>query len=144
MVCKNMTDYWKNLTMLEKWDKKERFNYILNYLHSNVDSEVEKEPEVVVDKVGSVAVHIVDSEDEPITGAVVVFSKDGKEYTCTTGRAGGCSMSNVVIGEYDTSVTADDYIQDIDSFTVVEGENTFELALESDIPTGSGAGAQGE
>lgn len=139
-----MTDYWKNLTMLEKWDKKERFNYILNYLHSNVDSEVEKEPEVVVDKVGSVAVHIVDSEDEPIAGAVVVFSKDGKEYTCTTGSAGGCSMSNVVIGEYDTSVAADDYIQDIDSFTVVEGENTFELALESDIPAGSGAGAKEE
>ena len=128
-----MADYWKKLTMLEKWNKQKRFNYILNYLHSKAeDASDDKDDDDVTAKTGSVAVHIIDSDNEPISGAIVTFSNKDNEYTCTTGKAGGCNMPTVIIGEYDTSVVAEDYIEDDDSFTVVEGENIFELTLEDE------------
>ena len=135
-------DYWNDLNLVQKWSKKQRYNYILTYLHSQIDSETpkeepkEKEPEVI--KTGNVAVHVTDSEDEPIKDAVVTLNDNTNEFTCTTGSAGGCTMSNVPVGTYECTTEAEGYITSIDDYTVAEGDNTLEIVLDEETVEGSG------
>lgn len=34
-----MKDYWNDLTLSQKWSKSERFNYIMAYIDSKLESE---------------------------------------------------------------------------------------------------------
>ena len=34
-----MKNYWNDLTLSQKWSKVERFNYIMNYIDSKINSE---------------------------------------------------------------------------------------------------------
>ena len=140
-----MNDYWSDLNLVQKWSKRERFNYILTYLHSNLDSgkpkEENKPEEPAVVKKGNISVHVTDTENEAIQGAVVVLSDNTNEYTCTTGKAGGCSMNDVPVGNYECTTEAEEYITSVDDYVVVEGDNTLNIELDLDtLEAGSGEG----
>lgn len=38
-----MKDYWNDLTLSQKWSKAERFNYIMNYIDSKINSSQESD-----------------------------------------------------------------------------------------------------
>lgn len=109
-----MIDYWSKLKIDECWSEKERFNMMMNYIkegvqNTNQDDEVE---------LGSISVSITDEENVGIGNAQVTVSKEGSEFTGTTGDAGGCTIKNVPYDTYDVLVTAEGYEDGEDTITV--------------------------
>ena len=136
-----MKDYWKDLSLREAWSKRERFNFILNYLDEKLDSSSEQTNEEPVEEptaepveepvTVNISVHVKDSEDNGINGALVeIYQENNDPYTGTTGTAGGCTVRNVPIGDYSIRVSAEDYITSVDDLTVIDGENNVEIILE--------------
>ena len=134
-----MKDYWKDLSLREAWSKRERFNFILNYLDEKLESSDEPTVEPVEEQVVepetpvtvNISVSVKDSEGAGINGALVEIYQDNMgHYTGTTGSAGGCTVRNVPLGEYFIQVSADEYITSIDDLTVVDGDNSVEIILE--------------
>lgn len=140
-----MKDYWKDLSLREAWSKRERFNFILNYFDEKLESsngETNDEPvdEPTVEPVEpvtvNVSVHVKDSEDNGINGALVEIYQDNNDpYTGNTGKAGGCTVRNVPVGEYSIRTSAEGYITSIDDLTVVDGDNSIEIVLELENET---------
>jgi len=107
---------WNDLKLSEKWSTRKRFNYIMNYIDSTF-----KDTEPVVET-GDVIVLVTNNDNEKVANAKVTLTKDGEEYTGTTGTAGGCTIRNVPYGEYNVVTTAENYIDDTDTVTV-DGES---------------------
>ena len=86
-----MKDYWKELSLSETWSKRERFNYIMNYLEGKTSSsnnngsepQEPQEPETPVEPAVTLAdinVSIKDNDDNGINGATVEVTKDNNPY----------------------------------------------------------------
>lgn len=145
-----MIDYWSKLGLKEAWSKKERFNIIMNHIEeltssadtsgnnsSTTPTEPTTEPEEpVVTTTANISVSVKDVNDNPISGATVTVSNGTEEYTGNTGRAGGCTVRNVPLGDYTVTTIKEDYIISEDDITVVEGENNLEIVLEQEKATG--------
>jgi len=134
-----MKDYWKDLSLREAWSKRERFNFIMNYIDEHADSETpEPEPEPSDDPVivtsADINVSVKNKQGNGIGSATVTVSQEGSEttYTGNTGSAGGCTIRDVPVGEYIITTEATGYITSIDNYTVTDGENIFEVVLETE------------
>ncbi len=132
-----MVDYWSKLGLNEAWSKKERFNYIMNYVDELASSNNnapsgntngEDGGDVEVNN-ASVHVSVTDSRNKAIKGASVKLSKDGDVYTGTTGTDGKCIIDDVPLGHYDIVTSKDEYIDDEDDLTLVAGVNNVEITL---------------
>lgn len=141
-----MKDYWKKLSLNETWSKRERFNYIMNYLEgkissNNNDNPEPQEPENPVEPAVTLAdinVSIKDDNDNGINGATVEVTKDDNIlFSNQTGSAGGCILRDVPIGDYLMHTHADGYIDSYDDFTVIDGENNFSIVLEEESDNSS-------
>lgn len=134
-----MIDYWSKLSLKDQWDEQERFNLIMNHIDEVSSSSNEsgkpktedpKDQEVTV--TSDISVTVLDSEDEPISGASVTVSDGTNEYTGNTGKLGGCTVRNVPLGEYVIETVKEGYVTSEDDFTVVDGENIFTVKLDLD------------
>ena len=144
-----MKDYWKELSLSETWSKRERFNYILNYLEGKISSnnnnepepqepETPLEPEEPAVTTAVINVSIKDNEDNGINGATVEVTKDNNVlFSNHTGSAGGCILRDVPVGDYLMHTHADGYIDSYDDFTVIDGENNFSIVLEEESDNSS-------
>lgn len=143
-----MKDYWKELSLSETWSKRERFNYILNYLEGKISSnnnepepqepETPLEPEEPAVTTAVINVSIKNNEDNGINGATVEVTKDNNVlFSNHTGSAGGCILRDVPVGDYLMHTHADGYIDSYDDFTVTDGENNFSIVLEEESDNSS-------
>ena len=143
-----MKDYWKELSLSEAWSKRERFNYILNYLEGKISSNNNKpepqepetplEPEEPAVTTAVINVSIKDNEDNGINGATVEVTKDNNVlFSNHTGSAGGCILRDVPVGDYLMHTHTDGYIDSYDDFTVTDGENNFSIVLEEESDNSS-------
>lgn len=64
-----------------------------------------------------------------IKDARVVLSKGSLEYSGLTGSAGGCTLRNVLLGEYDVTCTCEGYTDFEDTLTVSADTNTLNITL---------------
>lgn len=140
-----MKDYWNELSLRERWSKRERFNFIINHIEEKSGSgnsnkePVTEEPvieEPTVEVTSNITVSVKDDEGNGINGAIVeVIANNTTLFTGKTGSAGGCTIRDVPIGDYSIQTSAEGYILSIDDYTVINGENTFEVVLEEEADT---------
>lgn len=93
----------------------------------------EDSTEVLMDKieeVGDVKITVTDGEN-PIESASVSITDT--DFTATTGRAGGCTIRNVPLGQYTIEASKEGYITGLEDLTVNVGENPITITLELDI-----------
>lgn len=127
-----MTNYWNDLNLSQKWNKKERFNYILNCVDELTSSQENKETPVEEVENASVHVSVSDSKNNPVKDATVTLTKDNEVYTQTTGDNGECTIQNVSLGHYTVVTSKEGYIDDEDDITVVKGVNELEITLSEE------------
>ena len=85
-----------------------------------------------------ITVKVVDSLNENVEGASVKITKDSDNYSCTTGKAGGCTIKNVPLGVYNVLTKAESYEDKEQQFTVQEGTNNLSITLTEEIQFGPG------
>ena len=125
---------WKDLKLNQQMSKRDRFNFIMNY----IDSATTEEPVVEeVVQTGSIAVSVTDGENG-IGSVSVVLSQTGNEttYTGNTGGQGGCNIKDVPYGTYDVTATKEGYVTGETTITV-DSENE-ELNIELTLETQNG------
>ena len=66
----------------------------------------------------NISVCVKDDSGTGIKDAKVTLSKGSLEYTGLTGSAGGCTLRNVLFGEYDLTCTCEGYGDFEDTFIV--------------------------
>lgn len=81
--------------------------------------ESEEIPETV-----NLSISVTDGEN-PVEGATVSIG----EINSTTGRAGGCTLQNVPVGNRLITVTADGYDEYSDTITVSDEHDEFTITL---------------
>lgn len=143
---------WLKLNNRQKQSEIERFEYIMskiNNMANGVDSDVDYESRISAledkvqaledelaekeddeaDRLGKVIV-TVKHDDEPVAHAGVELANDNGSYTGTTGSAGGCTINNIPIGEYDVYVSLNDgNTFEYGKFNVQEGDNNLAIDL---------------
>lgn len=136
-MSEEQIDYWSKLKVNECWSEKQRYNLIMNLvLNSNpvggITPPVMEEEEE--DEVGSLSVTVKDEEDVAVQGCTVTLSDDEEEYTCTTGKQGGCNIPNIPVGEYTVSTSVEGYTDTEleDSFTITTGVNNITIILKDE------------
>lgn len=118
-----MEDYWSKLKLNECWSKKQRFNILMNHIF-NSDEVASKEQQTVTDTtdtvdVSTIHVSVIDEDTgDGVNNASVEVHDDEHSYNGTTGKAGGCNITNVPYGEYTLFVEAEGYESNVDSLTV--------------------------
>lgn len=76
----------------------------------------------------NLAVHVQDSNNDPVSGATV--SIEGSEISSTTGGQGGCNLNNVPTGTQTITVTATGYQNYTDTIEVSSSNNEITITLE--------------
>lgn len=116
---------WKDLKLNQQMSKRDRFNFIMNY----IDQVSEAEEEVTVET-GNISVSVTDGTNG-IGGVSVVLSVTGSEttYTGTTGGAGGCNIKDVPYGTYDVTATATGYVTGSTTITVDSASEELNITL---------------
>lgn len=119
-------------------------NYVTNRLiketvDKNQKDYVAPEEEVVVEEptTADINVSVKNSLDEAIGNAIVTLTKGEETYSGKTGSAGGCTIKNVPFGTYNVLITAEDYVDEKQQFTV-EAENNNLIATLVQGPLGIG------
>lgn len=123
-----MTDYWSKLELNECWSEKQRYNKIMNYIDKKLSKEEETAQEETVETV-DIQVSVKDTEEQNISGASVVLTANNENYSCQTGTAGGCKISNVPLGEYALSATATGFEELSDTISVTAETESLPLVL---------------
>lgn len=124
-----MTDYWSKLELNECWSEKQRYNKIMNYIDKKLsEEEVTQDDEETVETV-DIQVSVKDAEEQNVSGASVVLTANNEEYSCQTGTAGGCKISNVPLGEYTVSATATGFEELSDTLEVTAETESLPLVL---------------
>ena len=86
----------------------------------------------------NISVCVKDDSGTGIKDAKVTLSKGSLEYNGITGSAGGCTLRNVLFGEYDLTCTCEGYDDFEDTLTVSKDTtSTLNIILEE---TGSSGG----
>ena len=81
-------------------------------------------------KVTNISVTVTDGEHPIDKVSVTLEEKDTKEkVTATTGSAGGCTLSNVPIGDYNITATHSDYAEYNGTITVTEETKTLNITM---------------
>ena len=78
-----------------------------------------------------ITVSVNDEDGKPVQGAKVILSNDEDDFVGNTGSAGGCTIKNVPLGDYEVETRAEDYLTDVDVFNVGEGENFLFVTLRA-------------
>lgn len=78
---------------------------------------------------GDINVNIKNEENEGIEGAIVTLTKENESYSGTTNETGECTILEVPLGTYDVLVTADEYIEETQQFTVETSNNNIIITL---------------
>lgn len=112
-----MKDYWNELTLSQKWDKKERFNFIMDYIDSKSSDDPTPEP-TPVDNKGTINVTVIDEEEKPVNNADVSVYDKGEPFEATTGTDGKCQIVDVPYGDYTIEAVAEGFDFTVDSITV--------------------------
>ena len=139
-----MTNYWDKIG--RKLNKKERFNYVNNRIDAireeldlegpsgetpTVKVEEEEIPEPLT---GDLKVTVKNADEETVDGCTVTLTNETEqEYTGTTGRAGGCTIREIPVGEYSVILTKEGYKDSqAEDITIQVGENTIEFVLNDE------------
>lgn len=85
--------------------------------------------------ISSLAVSVKDESDVAVQGALVEIEYPGTNKTCTTGAAGGCSITSILPGTYDASVTKTGYDTLEESVTITPGK-TLNFVISETEATG--------
>ena len=125
-----MKDYWNDLTLVQKWDKAERFNYIMAYIDSKINGDDEDEEPDDEGSSGNIIVSVKNTDGESVANADVAVYASGEPYEATTGSAGGCTIRDVPYGDYTIEAVAEGYNFTVESITVDSAEITRELILK--------------
>lgn len=119
-------------------------NYVTNRLiketvDKNQKDYVPPEEEVVVEEptTADINVSVKNNLDEAIGNAIVTLTKGEETYSGKTGSAGGCTIKNVPFGTYNVLITAEDYVDEEQQFTV-EAKNNNLIATLVQGPLGIG------
>ena len=125
-----MTDYWSKLELNECWSEKQRYNKIMNYIDKklNGEEEVVQDDDETVETV-DIQVSVKDTEEQNVSGVSVILTANNEEYSCQTGTARGCKISNVPLGEYSVSATATGFVELSDTLVVTEETESLSLVL---------------
>ena len=131
---------WKDLKLNQQMSKRDRFNFIMDYIDNHSTTTTETVEETV--DTGDIAVSVTDGENG-IGGVSVVLSVTGSEttYTGNTGNAGGCNIKNVPYGTYDVTATKDGYVTGETTITVDSANEELTITLteqevQTEEPTG--------
>lgn len=126
-----MTDYWNELEMSKKWGKKERFNFLMDYIDSVFDGPQGYVQDLVIEEedVGTVKVTVTDGEN-PINQADVSIT--GTDFTGTTGTKGGCTITDVPFGTYTIEASKEGYITGLEDLVVDDELININIVLEID------------
>lgn len=100
---------------------------------------VPPEPPVVPPETREVSVTVKDADEVAINGATVTLTNktDGtKSYNCTTGSAGGCTLSSVPDGTYTVTATATSYqnYAGATDFTVSASSTSLAITMTASSP----------
>lgn len=133
---------WKDLKLNQQMSKRDRFNFIMDYIdsHATTNNPVVEEETV---ETGDIAVSVTDGANG-IGSVSVVLSVTGSEttYTGTTGNAGGCNIKDVPYGTYDVTATCTGYVTGETSITVDSANEELNITLTAqeqpveEVPTG--------
>ena len=126
-----MIDYWNKLKLDECWSKKQRFNKIMNYILNNEPSTQTTEPPTVEEEVqtSELKVTVKDELGNPVNQVNVTIRGNDNEYTGTTGTAGGCTLKNVLFGNYEIIALAEGYDDYEDTISVSTSEINIDITL---------------
>lgn len=96
------------------------------------DEEIPETPTTV-----NISASVITGTDTPVEGAVVTLTDttdNTKSFTGTTGRAGGCTLSNVTLGTYTVTATATGYknYTGAENLTVTAETTTLSINLETE------------
>lgn len=77
----------------------------------------------------NISVCVKNNSGTALKDATVVLSKGNLEYTGTTGSAGGCTLRNVLLGDYDLTCTCENYNDFEDTLEVSADTTTLNITL---------------
>lgn len=77
----------------------------------------------------NISVCVKNNSGTALKDATVVLSKGNLEYTGTTGSAGGCTLRNVLLGDYDLTCTCENYNDFEDTLEVTADTTTLNITL---------------
>ena len=119
---------WQDLKLNEQMSKRDRFNFIMNYIDSKTTTTTTVE--TVEEQTGDISVSVTDGTNG-VGSVSVVLSKTGSEttYTGTTGGAGGCNIKNVPYDTYDVTATCDGYTTATTTITVDSATEELNITL---------------
>ena len=97
------------------------------------DESIEDVPEETKTEIVTtdILVSVNDDAGNPVQGANVILSDDEEDYVGTTGSAGGCTIKNVPVGNYEVEARASEYIPYLNGFDVEDGENVLYITLKA-------------
>lgn len=104
-------------------------NYVDNVL-MNSDAETLSEDEDNI--FGNLKVTVLDEHDTPMQSCVIVVYDDENEYTCTTGKAGGCNIRDIPIGEYNIRASMEEYNDIVIMKSIRSGDNSITITLKDE------------
>ncbi len=129
-----MKDYWSKLKLNESWGKRERFNFIMNYIDEvigNSESEEESEDEETGQKTGSVIVTVTDaSTKKAVANADVSIYDKGEPFEGTTDNDGKCTISNVPYGDYTIEAVGEGYDFTVEQITINQATINYSIELQ--------------
>ena len=117
---------WKDLKLNQQMSKRDRFNFIMDFIDSQTTETVE---ETTVET-GDISVSVTDGTNGIGSVSVVLSQTDSQTtYTGTTGGAGGCYIKDVPYGEYIVTATADGYVTAESTITVDSANEELNITL---------------
>ena len=124
-----MKDYWSKLKLNESWGKKERFNYIMNYIDEVIGGS-DDEGGDEGDNTGKVTVTVTDkATGDVVSNADVSIYDKGEPYEGTTGSNGKCTISNIPYGTYTIEAVAEGFDFTVESITIDKAAMDYGMEL---------------
>ena len=143
MIDKN---YWDELDLPDKWNKRERFNFIMAYIDSKFDSSDSQEEETPTptptptpepqESKGTLALYIHDKDNNKVTDAIVTLTDGTNTYTENTDEEGECSLSDVIYGDYTFTIEAEGFESYTDTYQMDSEDDFMEIILTKLIVVG--------
>lgn len=119
-------NYMTNRLIKETVDKNQK-DYKEPKEDSTPNSQENLEEEPIT---AEISVKVTNSLNENVEGANVILTDNNEaSYSCTTGKAGGCTIKNVPLGTYNVTTTQEDYKDKEEEFTVEKGTNNLNITL---------------
>ena len=129
-----MIDYWSKLKLNEAWSKKERFNYIMNYIDEKTgnapsEEDIPVEPEITA---GKINVTVKNESGNTVANADVSVYDKGLPFETTTDNNGKCTIDEVPYGTYTIEAVAEGYEFTVESITINSPETSKTIILKQE------------